>query len=190
MNIQKYQQHVTRTFPDLGSKLLNSIHCVLGIGSELLEEATKAMLSGDKVNLGEELADALWYACNYATIHKIKLPEKIDCLDPKDTTAKEAEVYYQNLNICMGKLMDLDKRELAYGKLLGDESARVKILFDFISAIEYVALENGIRMSEYRDKVIKKLLLRYPVAEGFTVDRAVNRDLKSERTILEGKEAA
>ena len=84
MNIQIYQQQVTRTFPDLGSKLLNSIHCVLGIGSELLEEVTDAMNTRDKVNLGEELADAQWYACNYATVHGIKLPEKVDSLHPKD----------------------------------------------------------------------------------------------------------
>jgi NTP pyrophosphatase (non-canonical NTP hydrolase) len=185
MNIQTYQQQVKRTFPDLGSKLLNSIHCTTGIGTEILEEVTLALHHNDKVNLGEELADAQWYAANYATVHDIKLPEVINCQHPKDVSLREREMYYRNMYVITGQLQNIDKRELAYGKVLENKTERVVILFDFFSTLEFIALDHEINMDEYRHKVIKKLLLRYPLAEGFTSDRAINRDTKSERQVLE-----
>lgn len=181
MNIETFQQKVTRTFPDLGRKLLNSIHCTLGIGSELMEEVTMAQQTGDKVNLGEELADAQWYLANYATLHKIALPGNAHVFYhagiPKKTIS-------DNLKIAIGRLQDFDKKELCYKKVVNEEIRRQTVL-NLNSAIEFTAIKHDINMAEYRQKVIDKLLDRYPLATGFTEESAINRNVVAERLILE-----
>lgn len=188
MNIREYQLQVTRTFPDLGSRILNSLHCTAGMGSELLEEVTIALDTGDKINLAEELADAQWYACNYATLYGLVLPDKIHALHPNDTSLEDAKLYINNRSIMLGKLLDFDKKELAYKKLTDNEK-RQKVLHQWIASLEFMALLYGIDMETARDRVIQKLYVRYPAEEGYSDQRAVNRDLQTERETLEGKAA-
>lgn len=177
MNIQEYRKQVQRTLPDLGSKLLNSIHMTLGIGSEFLEEAIQAIGKEDKVNITEELADVQWYLCNYANIHDIYLLNKFPIIS---TGSNDIFIGFESI----GKLQDIDKKELAYGKEVDSkDSSRVEPLYNIFSLTESVADEFNIDMNEARQKVINKLKLRYP--DRFDCDKAINRDTDAERKILE-----
>jgi NTP pyrophosphatase (non-canonical NTP hydrolase) len=194
MNIVLFQEASKRTFtsidaksPVVSDKLLNSIHCTLGMGSELLEEVTTALGTGDEVNLKEELGDILFYAVNYATEHGVILPN-LKALDPKDVTKQYRTAYYQMAKTSLGKLQDLDKRELAYKKP-SDELTRREALYNFVAAIEFIGQDKGLDMDAVRQMNVDKLLERYPLAEGFSEERAINRDTNAERKILE-KEAA
>lgn len=182
MNIQEFKKEVVRTMPDLGSLLLNSIHMTLGMGSELMEEMTIAFHQEDKVNLSEELCDAQWYGCNYATLYNIPLPEEIVVVHPEEASRKRRKAYYDDLRINLGKLQDFDKKELAYGKMT-DILTRSSALYKVLESIEFIALDHQVNMNEGRAKVIAKLRLRYP--EKFTYEAAINRDVKAERKILE-----
>lgn len=180
MNIREYKTQVQRTLPDLGSKILNSIHMTLGMGSEFLEEAIKGVEKEDKVNIAEELADVQWYACNYATIHGIDITEELVLSILKDGE----EILFKGLQ-AIGKLQDIDKKELAYGKVIpSDDPQRINALYVVFQMIEAIANEFEIDMNEAREKVINKLKLRYP--DKFDSDKAINRDVVAERKILEG----
>lgn len=82
------------------------------------------------------------------------------------------------------ELADVFKKNLAYGKPIdwvnvGEEVADVMwYIMNFCS-------NNNIDLGFELDKNIKKLEARYP--EKFTEEKALNRDLKTERTILEEK---
>jgi hypothetical protein len=172
MNIIQYQQEVKRTCPDLGSRLLNSIHMTLGIGTEIFEELSQALATSHRVNISEELCDAQWYACNYATLYNIDISGIRPLLD----------IDLFELHIYTGRLQDFDKKELAYGKEVSIEQ-KTEVLHGIITAIETIALAHNIDMDAGRAKVIAKLKLRYP--EKFTQDAAINRDTVAERKVLE-----
>lgn len=174
MNIKEYQQNVLRTMPDLGSLLLNSIHMTLGIGTEITEELVLALDKKDKVNVSEELADAQWYICNYATLYNIEIA---------DVKKNEPEIEL-GLFVLVGRIQDYDKKELAYGKQTTLKE-RKKTLRTLLSAVEYIADVNQIDMDEARQKVINKLMLRFP--DKFDSEKAINRDVVAERTILEAE---
>jgi NTP pyrophosphatase (non-canonical NTP hydrolase) len=180
MNIKEYQQEVKRTMPDLGSLLLNSLHMTTGMATEIMEELTIAMEKKDFVNISEELADAQWYACNYATIYGIELQHiyRIPYHERRQLTA-----YLDDLNIHIGRLLDYDKKELAYGKKNITAEQRAETLNKVLYSIEATATKLGVDMREARQKVVNKLRLRYP--EKFDADKAINRDTAAERKILE-----
>jgi hypothetical protein len=58
MKFEEYKREVQRTLPDLGSVILNSVHMVLGMCSELYE-LKEAKEKNDIVNIGEEITDIL-----------------------------------------------------------------------------------------------------------------------------------
>lgn len=190
MNIREYKNQVQRTLPDLGSKILNSIHMTLGISSELFEELISAMDAQDKVNIAEELADVQWYLCNYATIHGIELPEIINPEIDWQFKGKHEVVFKSNYSMfdglkAVGRLNDFDKKELAYGKVIpSNDSARVQCVMFLFEFVEHTANSFKINMNEARKRVINKLKLRYP--DKFDCDKAINRDVVAERKILEG----
>lgn len=82
------------------------------------------------------------------------------------------------------EVVDMLKKHIAYGKPLdlvnvveecGDQTYYQNIALDAV----------GVSPEEAFDRVSAKLRARYP--EGFTPEKALNRDLKKEREILEGR---
>jgi len=182
MTILEYKEAVKRTLPDLGSKLLNSIHMVLGMVTEY-DELIEAVENNDKTNIKEELADIQWYVCNYATIYDLTLPE----------TAIQSAASKKNKNLTdctydlgrhIWKLCDFDKKELSYKKGY-DTVEKNQLIVSILIGIEMFGQLMDFNMDRARQKVIDKLRLRYP--DKFDEDRAINRDIEGERKILEGK---
>ena len=184
MNITTFKSHVPRTANDLGSKLHNSIHATLGMGSEIMGELTIAFHKRDAINIAEELADSQWFACWYALVHGIYVPDSFSVDFPETITRKNRKVYYDNLRISLGQLQDWDKAELAYGKVKCTPEERMAALYLLFGCIEFIALDRKIDMCQARQRVMDKLATRFP--EKFSNDLANNRDLDAERQALEG----
>lgn len=83
-----------------------------------------------------------------------------------------------------GELLDAVKKHLFYGKPLDVVNIQEELgdLYWYMSVLcEWL----GCTHEELMERNIDKLKVRYP--EKFTSDKAINRDLESERKVLEGE---
>jgi len=182
MRFDDYKENVKRTLPDLGTPLLNSIHMTLGMGSEL-EELLSAIIDNDKVNIGEELTDIAWYACNFANLWDIKLnPIVYITTMQSEPSEDQLNRLVHDMVRAISKLQDYDKKELAYGKQPGLENrgAKVQALLIFLGEAYQAA---GLNAEVCMEANIAKLKQRYP--DKFDSNKAINRDTDIERTILD-----
>lgn len=187
MQFSEYRQLTTRTLPDLGSALIspliNSIHMVLGMGSEI-EELYEAIDNNDFVNVGEELSDGNWYAANYCNIHKIDpiatpftphdQPLEVNLPKLKDAVTEMVKV--------VSKLQDLDKKLLAYNRPVMAETRKETIEYYF-AILHSAYLFAGVDAEKSMENNINKLIKRFP--DKFSTYLANNRDLAAERIELE-----
>lgn len=177
MNLNEYRNNAKVTMADLGSNILNSVHMSLGVVSEVNDELFEAIIAqNDKVNIGEEIADANWYLANYANIWDIETP------DTFVNTYYSSIVDYHQLLIAIGKLVDLDKKELAYGKI-ADVATRSMYLMNIWSFLDLMAEDFELKPEKLRATNIEKLKARY--GDKFDSAKAIDRDLDKEREILE-----
>jgi len=87
MNYKNYQEESKRTCPNLNDNLReglsDELHMVMGISTEaveLLDAYKKHFAYGkelDVVNVGEEIADIMWYISNLCRIKGINLEEML-----------------------------------------------------------------------------------------------------------------
>lgn len=93
-----------------------------------------------------------------------------------------------NIHMCLGlqteaaELSDVFKKFIAYDKPVDWVNVREE-LGDLLWYAANMCNVNGWDLPDILDTNIKKLEARYP--EKFTTDNAINRDLESERKILE-----
>ena len=85
-SLEEYRLLAARTLPDLGSIGNNLLHMEAGIAGEFLGEAVDILKKTfaykkplDKVHLGEELADTVWYCAGAETINKLSEMEMCFC---------------------------------------------------------------------------------------------------------------
>jgi NTP pyrophosphatase (non-canonical NTP hydrolase) len=75
MEIQTYQFKATRTLAEIDGNILDDLHMIIGMQTEVAEIADvyKKHIAYKKpidyVNIKEELGDALWYIANLCNIH-------------------------------------------------------------------------------------------------------------------------
>lgn len=192
-SLEEYRLLAARTLPDLGSINNNLLHMEAGIAGEFLGETVDILKKTfaykkplDKVHLGEELADTLWYCVGADTINK--LPEMAVCFTEEDmqiiTVTKTQSVAYilESVQIrkstveaeCLGII--LANKSAVDSTNRGAVFAVIGICMGICEVLEidfWQALTNN----------IAKLQVRYP--EKFTEEAALNRDLSAERVELE-----
>ena len=191
--LEEYRLLAARTLPDLGSMSNNLLHMEAGIAGEFLGEAVDILKKTfaykkplDKVHLGEELADTVWYCVGVETINK--LPEMEMCFDEefiaRIETIKNQTITYIKGSVrvrsssieteCLGVI--LANKMAVDSTNRGGVLAIVGICMGICEVLEidfWQALTNN----------ISKLQVRYP--EKFTEEAALNRDLAAERVELE-----
>jgi NTP pyrophosphatase (non-canonical NTP hydrolase) len=75
MEIQTYQFKATRTLVEIDGNILDDLHMIIGMQTEVAEIADvyKKHIAYKKpidyVNIKEELGDAMWYIANLCNIH-------------------------------------------------------------------------------------------------------------------------
>lgn len=189
MNFSEYRKLTVRTMSDTGSDVTDSAHMVLGLNTEIMGELPEALATEDLVNFKEELGDAFWYLANYCNIWKIDPENQIEYkpeLFGRMSLKKDSGQQYMmifGIGQIIALLQDLDKKLLAYGKK-PDEAKRKELTDQLYSLLEYLAFILGIDTNAVRATNIAKLAARYP---GLVYDdeHAINRDLETERNILE-----
>lgn len=171
MNFDKYQQLAFRTCKDMGSMEMNLIHMTLGIHSEY-DELFTAIQNNDKINVAEEIADHFWYIAGFCSFKGWSLYGLMSGdIDHILTLAQATSI-----------LQDLVKKEVIYGKVVGEKPV-YEALYKITSCLVEIADDWDIKVEDTLDTNIAKLKVRYP--DKYTDYKAINRDLLSERKELE-----
>lgn len=176
-NLEDYRNLAARTLPDLGSKELNLHHMFIGIQTEIAELQDvfkKHIVYGkdiDWVNVVEEWADIMWYIAGIHTIEGIQLEDyAVDIYDSVTALSISKELLKFNTSSYM--VYD-DKNKLEYS--ISDVMVLERLISKLYDFNKYTALANN----------INKLRIRFP--DKFDTEKALNRDLDSERLALEQK---
>lgn len=150
--------------------------------AELFENLEKD--STDMINLKEEVADALWY--QGIMIDELKFDPNI--LIQKSSlisTGSTKEKLNHHIDVAVkhtGLLQDLLKKHIFYGKPLAIEKVEAEMIA-ISREIASMSELGGFTVEESMIANIEKLRARY--GQKFSEHRAIHRDLKTERQILE-----
>lgn len=177
MNFLEYGNYTIKTMKDLGSQVLNSVHMTMGIATEVFE-LREAIRLKDEVNIKEEIGDMLWYLRNYFTIWDIST-EHIAVSDHISGTIENKILFIEALT---SSLLDMDKKTFAYGKEYPMQE-RVLLASSLLEFIYDLCILKGYDMNAIMQTNVDKLVARY--GEKFSEEKAINRNLDSERKILE-----
>ena len=178
-NYLEYKNKSTRTMPDLG-KSKNETHMMAGLFTEKAEiiDVLKKKIAYDKeidmINLKEEIGDFMWYFVNAELV----IEKELGSFDHYKYITENAKAERELI-----KKISIEKFTSELLKIdFGSGITRFSLLLagDFISKV--LAYFN-IDFMECLNSNYEKLLKRYP--EGFNTDKAVNRDLDTERKTLE-----
>ena len=192
-SLEEYRLLAARTLPDLGSMSNNLLHMEAGIAGEFLGEAVDILKKTfaykkplDKVHLGEELADTVWYCAGAETINK--LPEMAVCFTEESLAIVET-IKNQSITYIKGsvKARNSSIETECLGLILANKGAVDSTNRGAILAIVGICMGIcevlDIDFWQALTNNISKLQVRYP--EKFTEEAALNRDLVAERIELE-----
>ena len=176
----------------IDDKMIRLLHAGLGLSSELSELSLAHPLSfsgnTDWVNIAEECGDLTWYAAIAVNVlgfdhEEISLPEsQIHNSGLKLHSTYSFEDCLLTAVYSIGEYNDLLKKHLFYGKEFDTQRIKFK-LQQLCMAIAGLCFVAGTTIEEVRQTNINKLRARY--GEKFTEAAALNRDLETERKILE-----
>ena len=192
-SLEEYRVLAARTLPDLGSIGNNLLHMEAGIAGEFLGETVDILKKTfaykkplDKVHLGEELADTVWYCAGVETINK--LPEMEMCFDEESLAIVE-NIKNQTITYIKERV-EIRKSTIeteCLGVILANKGAVDSTNRGAILAIVSICMGIcevlNIDFWQALTNNISKLQVRYP--EKFTEEAALNRDLAAERVELE-----
>lgn len=169
------------------------LHGAIGLASELAEIR---QLAGedeiDEINLKEEIGDIFWYVGIMSDELKVDPEDIFDAgtvlmdTEVQDSEEKKEQLNYlvDAMTVAIGEEIDLLKKSLMYGKELNTYSLTSNLLR--INSYSDAALGlYGLTSAQARERNIEKLRARY--GEKFTEAAALNRDIETERKILEVK---
>ena len=191
--LEEYRLLAARTLPDLGSIGNNLLHMEAGIAGEFLGETVDILKKTfaykkplDKVHLGEELADTVWYCAGVETINK--LPGIVISFDG-EVIASVENIKNQTITYIKERV-EIRKSSIeteCLGLILANKGAVDSINRGAILAIIGLCMSIcevlNIDFWQALTNNISKLQVRYP--EKFTEEAALNRDLVAERIELE-----
>lgn len=179
MNWSEYKQLSEKTLSTefhCGKETENLLHGVIGILTELEE----LMDWNDEVNKKEEVADVFWYIALLDRELDLKL--QIPNFDDNNFfQLKNETLILQTLKSTLSCLDQL-KKKLYYNKSIEIERFSKNVFTIFETMCIFCSL-NKIEIEKVLDSNIQKLKARF--GEKFSSERAINRDLKVERNILE-----
>lgn len=186
MRYSEYREKANRTMSKELEKIYNlkdrslitkleSLHCVIGMMTEV-DEMEDGLFAGDIVNMKEEMGDLMWYIANYDNTQEAELEELWDI----ELVGESYDI--SSIRKGTQSLLDLWKKKFFYNTDKYDLE-----IADLFANLKHECLKfaktNDWNLFEIMDTNIEKLEARYP--EKFTTDKADNRDLNTEREILE-----
>ena len=192
-SLEEYRLLAARTLPDLGSMSNNLLHMEAGIAGEFLGETVDILKKTfaykkplDKVHLGEELADTVWYCAGVETINK--LPGTVIVFDEEAIASveniKNQTITYikESVRVRSSSVETECLKTILANKMAVNSTNRGAILA-IIGICMGICEVLEIDFWQALTNNISKLQVRYP--EKFTEEAALNRDLAAERVELE-----
>mgnify|MGYP001167364184 FL=1 len=169
MTYNEYQNLAVRTCKVYDDNNMNLLHMAVGLHSEYTELGD-AILKEDKINIGEEIADHMWYLavyCHFAAIpfDVVVFWDEVPCTD--------------HLSMLTSKFVDVVKKKAIYG----NREPKVwdlerKLITNIISKLFTIAYAFDLDMPKLLENNIEKLKVRFP--EKYTDLSANNRNLDAE----------
>lgn len=156
------------------------LHATMGILTEVEELLDNHIGKEDSTNILEEVGDITWYIAIIAREYNLDLPENLP-LSNEDPMKIVISIIKNT-----SKLLDALKKKIFYNKEINEESFKQTTIIIMILVQSYMNHFN-IDIEKSFDINIKKLKSRY--GEKFSSERAINRDLETEREILESRES-
>jgi len=184
MNWNEYKELSEKTLSTefhVGLKTENLLHAVMGILTELEELIINHDEEYDAANVLEEVGDITWYLAIIGREYNIDW----DPNEPSQfvTTSKSDSI--MNMIKSGLRMLDVLKKKIYYNREIDDKYIidETKLLMRYL--VFYMGDTNTTFNSCFSVN-ISKLKARY--GDKFTSDRAINRDLTTERNILESGE--
>lgn len=180
MNWKEYLEQSEKTMSSefhCDEKEQRILHAVIGILTEIEELLDNHIGdSSDEINRSEELADAFWYCAIIAREYNIDFSQ----ISRKSNNPMETLIRIVK-HTC--SLLDMLKKKLYYNKPI-DESKFKTNFYEVLLNLSDYANQYSINIEETFDINISKLRARY--GDKFSSEKAINRNLNLERSILEG----
>jgi NTP pyrophosphatase (non-canonical NTP hydrolase) len=156
------------------------LHAVIGILTEV-EELLDNHIGDeqDSINMLEEIGDVTWYLAIIGREMDLDYPQlivKTKNNDPMKLVLKIVK------NTC--KLLDIMKKKIYYNKPIDENLFKTITNLVMLDVSDYMNTYD-IDIEKSFDVNISKLKARY--GEKFSSEKAINRNLETERNILEGK---
>ena len=192
-SLEEYRLLAARTLPDLGSIGNNFLHMEAGIAGEFLGETVDILKKTfaykkplDKVHLGEELADTVWYCAGVETINK--LPEMDVCFDEEtlaniEIVKNQTITYIKESVEIRSSFIETECLRIILANKRAVDSTNKGAILAVIGICMGICEVLEIDFWQALTNNISKLQVRYP--EKFTEEAALNRDLAAERAELE-----
>lgn len=178
--ITEYQELAKRTCPTLGSLDEDLVHMKLGVFTEigeLLDVIKKHLAYGkvmDVVNVGEEIADVVWYMANEATFNGIMIREDLGGWN------RTHMIPLATTHNIIDNCQDLMAFYCGY---VEDQSKHIHAIDFRVYLMKEIADYFELDFMQILTNNINKLKVRYP--DKFDTDKAINRNLDRERIELE-----
>jgi len=165
--------------PSKRKSIDTQLHCAMGLVTEYSELANGWYSSVvDDINMAEEIGDMYWYLGILCNELKLDMEE----MDEAKYEKKTPGTFVYRIGIISGMILDFYKKYCYYDKELDMDKLK-DCLKDMFQSISNFCKERKYDMGEIRNKNIAKLKERYP--DKFDKEKAVKRNLKKERNILE-----
>lgn len=175
---------------DINDLNLRLLHASLGLGTEIIE-LNEALFDAhynekklDIINLAEEVGDIYWYSAIACDVLGINFEDTIaPCLG--GGTDYSVKYLAGLLESDIGKLLDKCKRHIFYRKKYDHDEVvtLVKSIVTGLGELSHAIPDIDWDIEEILTRNIEKLRARYP--EKYTDYHAINRDLETERQVLE-----
>ena len=153
------------------------LHAVIGILTEVEELLDNHLTENfDPVNVGEEVGDLLWYLSILGREYQLQYPQII----VKDKNPEPMSLVLKITKYTC-KLLDMLKKKIYYNKPIDEVSFKNTATIIMLNISDYMNCYD-LNTEEIFDINIQKLKARY--GDKFSSERAINRDLETERKIL------
>lgn len=172
MTQEQYIIESARTCKDMGSKILNQVHMILGITGEFFGELVGVCITKDRNRIKDETGDVLWYLAGLARTQGLSSFTQENMAFNKDITV------YENI----GNIAEVLKKNMAYEKPYDDESMNYAI-YQLYNHIVTMLSHFDIDVNQVMQLNIEKLKARFP--DKFEADLAINKDNNIEQKVFD-----
>lgn len=167
-------------------KQINLLHAALGLMTESVEliENYDGTKEYDSTNVFEEIGDVTWYLSIIQRELGFEFDDNffVKSSNEEESLKEYSMIYCVDLIKSVNNILDYHKKMAFYNKPM-DRNKYIDYAAQSAKSLKVIVSLEGFNISDIHERNIAKLKARY--GEKFNEESALNRDLKTERKILE-----